>query len=621
MSLVPVRAGPVKALLDGADLRYVRLGGVELVRRLHAAVRDRDWATVPFELSRFELTRDDESFEAAFDARCSGPALELAWSGRIAGSPDGRLAYEFDGRALSDLVYNRIGLCVLHPWRETKGRPYRARTPDGEISGELPELIGPQGYADGVYLALLPAFDRLEIALEAGGAVRFELEGDLFETEDQRNWTDASFKTYSTPLALGYPHRLAAGAALTQRITVVPVGVPSTPDAGEGPVRLCLGEPVGFPLPPIGLGHPPGAVAERELERLRALAPAHLRADVRLVEPGWEGGLAGAAEAAERLGCPLELAVHLRDEQASLLERLAGALAGGPRVERVLVLYADPPEAAPEETTPPPLVRLVRDALAGVVPGAAFAGGTDLNFTELNRSRRSIDELDAVFYPIQPQVHASGDLDLVETLEVQAETVRSAHAFAGGLPVVVSPVTLAPRTATDPRQASLLGAAWTAGSLKYLAESGAAAVTYHETVGVRGVVERGGDVFPLYHPLADAAGWRGTDVLRCESSAPLRAVGLALRTDHGTSLLVANLTAEPQQVFAGPLHGSAAVRRLREETAELARSDPERFRAEQSGLAADGAVGLRLAPFETARVEVEDARPARASERVRDATS
>jgi len=25
--------------------------------------------------------------------------------------------------------------------------------------------------------------------------------------EDQRNWTDASFKTYSTPLALGFPHR------------------------------------------------------------------------------------------------------------------------------------------------------------------------------------------------------------------------------------------------------------------------------------------------------------------------------------------------------------------------------------------------------------------------------
>ena len=31
------------------------------------------------------------------------------------------------------------------------------------------------------------------------------LEGDIFEMEDQRNWTDASFKTFSTPLRIPYP--------------------------------------------------------------------------------------------------------------------------------------------------------------------------------------------------------------------------------------------------------------------------------------------------------------------------------------------------------------------------------------------------------------------------------
>ena len=39
--------------------------------------------------------------------------------------------------------------------------------------------------------------------------VRFE--GDTFETEDHRNWTDASFKTYVRPLALPWPYVLQEG--------------------------------------------------------------------------------------------------------------------------------------------------------------------------------------------------------------------------------------------------------------------------------------------------------------------------------------------------------------------------------------------------------------------------
>ena len=42
-----LRAGPVTVLLDDVDLRYMRIGRTELVRRIYAAVRDRNWNTVP----------------------------------------------------------------------------------------------------------------------------------------------------------------------------------------------------------------------------------------------------------------------------------------------------------------------------------------------------------------------------------------------------------------------------------------------------------------------------------------------------------------------------------------------------------------------------------------------
>ncbi len=111
-------------------------------------------------------------------------------------------------------------------------------------------------------------------------------------------------------------------------------------------------------------------------------------------------------------------------------------------------------------------------------------------------------------YSISPQIHAFTDTDVMENLDAQAETVRSARAIAGEKLVAISPITLRRRfnfhaagdppptpagelpDAVDVRQSSLFGAAWTAGSLKYVSESGASSVTYYESTGWLGVVER-----------------------------------------------------------------------------------------------------------------------------------
>ena len=64
-----LRAGPVTVLLDGVDLRYMRLGRTELVRRIYAAVRDRNWNTVPGTISGLEVDARDDSFEVRFHVR------------------------------------------------------------------------------------------------------------------------------------------------------------------------------------------------------------------------------------------------------------------------------------------------------------------------------------------------------------------------------------------------------------------------------------------------------------------------------------------------------------------------------------------------------------------------
>jgi D-apionolactonase len=618
-----LRAGPVRVLLDGIDLRYASLGATELVRRIYVAVRDRNWNTIADEVSRLELNAHDDSFELRFSVRHVAHDLDFSWQGEITGESSGRITCSLDGVAERDLQYNRIGICVHHPWRETAGARFRARTPEGEIEGVFPDLIGPQLVEEGLIMALFPAFDRLEVDLPQGGSLELEFEGDLWETEDHRNWTDANFKTYSTPLALGFPHDLREGERLRQRVTITPLGV-EAPERGEGPVRLSVGEPTGTRVPAIGLGldgdgHRP---SEREVELLRGLRPAHLRVELKLDGEGWRDELRRAQETAERVGANLLVSLHLHEEHGGRLPAVRDALAGGPGVDYVLVIYLGGRTSTPQETTPPELVDLVRGELGPALRGAAIGGGTEIYFTELNRTRPRTEAWDVVCFSITPQIHAFTDLDIVENLDAQAENVRSAQALAPDKGIVVSPITIRRRVnfhaavpepepgpgelpdSVDVRQPSLLGAAWTAGSLKYMCESGPVAVTYYESTGWRGVLEReggstlpdvfhsrAGEVFPLYHALADVVGWRGADVLRVDSDDPLTAVALAVRTDTGPALLVANLTPKPQEVVVAGVEGALRLRRLsaHEPTDEDA--------------TAEGELELRLEPYEVARAE------------------
>ena len=631
-----LRAGPVTMLLDGVDLRYLRLGDTELVRRVYVAVRDVDWDTVPGTVSGLEVEQRDDGFRVEFDARHARREIDFGWHGTITGDESGRVEVVLDGRAERVFPYNRIGICVHHPWRETKAARFRARTPEGVIEGAFPDEIGPQAFVDGAYHALFAAFDRLEVDLPAGGRLLLEFEGDLWETEDHRNWTDANFKTYSTPIGLGRPAPLEAGQALRQRLVITPLDVP-TDVRTEGPVRLSVGEPTGTRVPPVGLGqdrdhHTPDA---RERELLRSLSPAHLRTEVRLGHEDWRDALAAAQETAAAIGSHLEVSLHLVEEDAAELPALAAALADGPPVARVLVINGDSRTATPAETTRAALIETVRDALGEALRDAAFVGGTEIYFTEVNRTRPELETWDGICYSVTPQIHAFSDVDVVENLDAQAETVRSARAVAGDKAVVVSPITMRRRVnfhaagdpppdvpgeipdSVDVRQSSLLGAAWTTGSLKYVAEAGASSVTYYEATGWRGLIERAagselpdafrsvaGEAFPMYHPLADAIEWEGAEVVACESSDVLAAVGVAVRSEDGrTRLLVANLAPRRQGVVVAPVTGAVTLRRLNESTAAEAGADPAAFRRRFDSVEAAGELELTLDPYEVVRVD------------------
>ena len=166
----------------------------------------------------------------------------------------------------------------------------------------------------------------------------------------------------------------------------------------------------------------------------------------------------------------------------------------------------------------------------------------------------------------------------------------------------------------DPRQASLLGGAWTAASAKNLAEAGARAATYFEVTGWRGVIQgdkspsderfpaQVGQLFPLYHVLTDLARWQNAELLDCTSNRPLDVVGVAVRDAEGSHMLVANLTPRSHEVTVTGLRVSVDLRRMNLETVRMASFDSDQFRAERlRPIAAVSGLRLELAPYETIR--------------------
>jgi D-apionolactonase len=499
-------------------------------------------------------------------------------------------------------------------------------TPDGTVEGAFPDLISPHQ----------PFIDMQSIAHATGdGEIVIRFEGDLWEMEDQRNWTDASYKTYSTPLRLPYPVEIHEGDRVWQRVTIeARGGDAAVPVTGEAKVQVTVDPSRGRTIPPIGLGVAShgGPLSDEDVALLQVLGPAHLHVALDLTESDWQESLARAKQEAGALGAAVAVEVIAGADGAGLKD-LANALSASEvDVARVLV-FADG-----EMVTRATVLAAAREAFGQAGVETLVGGGTRAYFTELNRATLPLEAMDVVSYTLNPQVHAFDNASMTETLAAQPETVRSARAIVGDRPLVVGPITLRPpfnpnATGPDPepapgelpssvdyRQPSLFAAGWLAGSVNALGNAGVDALTYFETTGWRGLIERRdhplrvgkfhswpGMVFPVYHVLADVADFQGGQILPITLSDGLRVQGLALRDGGRVRVVLANMTDEPLSMSLEiPGAGGAMVRRLDDRTVSLAATDPGAFR----GLAEpidmiDGLVNIDLPPFGLATVDTE----------------
>lgn len=589
-------AGPLTAELDAGNLRYIRLGGVEAIRAISFVGRDRNWATYAPDIRDLTVEEDADGFRVSYAAELRDDEQALAYRARIEGRKDGSLSFEAEGEALSDWTTNRTGFVVLHPVEGIAGGPVTVVHTDGATKeSTFPDLVSPGQ----------PFFDirSLTHPVTPDCRVTCTMEGDAYEMEDQRNWSDASYKTYIRPLSKPWPYTLAAGESLSQSVRLSVEGAVPAGDAAGGGVTVRIGGPSGT-MPALGLSAEP-TTAEGDLAVAPTVAEAGPAFLVGRYDPRAGHGtemLRQLRALGEAVGAEvwLEAVVPCQDPSggwtddpavmAADLDTLAAAAReAGLRTAGVIpcpAAYLHSYQPTADWPAVPPLQDLYAETRARF-PGAVVVGGMHTYFTELNRKRPPADALDAITHSTSPIVHAGDDASVMESLESLPSIFRSARAMAPGKSYRIGPSAIGmrfnpygagtvpnpgnARTAMakeDPRQRGLINAAWTLGYVARAAAEGVAALALSAPTGPFGLIHRPGAteqpapwydeaaradpgtvlVYPAYHVVAGLARLAGRTLLATQSSAPSRVLGLAAEDGDGRVLWLANLTPSPVDV-------------------------------------------------------------------------
>lgn len=559
-----LQAGPLNLVYDNGFIRRISYGQTELLRMIYFALRDHNWNTLPHHIENEELFIEDDQFRIAYDCNHTEGGVEIMeWKCTIEGHPDGGIVFEITGRMKETFLKNRAGFCILHPLT-VAGTICQILHPGGtKTRKEFPREISAEN-----------PYKNIQSMTWGGAGADFSLEfvGDIFETEDQRNWADASFKTFCTPLDKPFPVEMKRGQKVHQRVTFRPTTLLTV--NGDAPAFVTLKRTDRRAiLPALGIAcsSEVSPLSDHHILMLRALSLSHYRIDLYPGNGDFARRFSDEYETAYSMGVALEVALHLTENFREEMEAFM-ILCRQNRVNlrKVLLLSSNVLVTS----------QIVIDnakSLKDALPRVLIGGGTNYNFNEINKNRFYPGELDYIGFSVDPQEHASDSLTIIENAIGLDDLVRSTKAIYGDrLQVHISPLTLRKRynpyatdpadlcieesRKADPRQKDGLGALWTFESIRSLTEGGALAVTCYQTAGNQGVISAEGEPYPLYHVLRNFGAYQGRPVQILESSEPLSVSAMIL---DNKILALANLSGEAKVVLWGGTEYTLAADEVR----------------------------------------------------------
>ena len=611
-------------------------------------MRDEHWGTCIPQIFNLDLKNHRNGFRISYNAKCENGHQTLSYEAMIEGAADGSLEFQVKGVSESGFLTSRAGFVVLHPLNGVAGCPVSVTHVDGSIEHSVfPKQIKPSQ----------PFFDirALSHQVAPGLSVTCTMEGDAFEMEDHRNWTDASYKTYIRPLSKPHPYTLEAGKLFDQRVVLSVEG--SAPlvalEETDSVVKVSIENELVGRLPEFALAlHPDYA------EDSFAVARSIKQAQVKYLFCSFDASLGhGAHEmlqfkrAGEETGTLLilEAVLPLRDDSGEYTDDLAVLTADIDVIKEAVdeagvdfamispspACYHNSYQSNGDWPLAPPLKKvyeLVRQAF----PLAMLAGGMHSYFTELNRLRPPVGSIDVVTHSSCPIVHASDDVSVMETLEALPWVFGAVRELVSEKPYWIGPTAIgmrfnpyAARTEAnpnnvrgamvdmDPRQRGLFNAAWSLGYIAQAVVGRVSGLCLSSIVGAAGVAwqkmafeqpwfdqqDTNTAVFPVYHVIAGLAPKAGVKVRKVNYPTSPGVPITALAFDHEGELEIwlGNTSSNNHTLDLPNVGPEATIQRLDTSTFELCCSNPEGFSSTRTPLTS---ARLTLGPYAVIRVRM-----------------
>ena len=569
--------------LARAAVRNVRYKNIQIIDLLYTAIRPWDWSTLdPDQHSEdVKVTGDicvitiKDSFAGALDAQTE-----------ITISKDNKFTVAYELRGLAEYSVNRWGICFCLNSADWMGSTVKSQGNEYQ----LPAAISPQRVVDGVTQGLFPAANEMLFAATDQRSIKVVSTGKVLEAEDQRNWTDNTYKIYSGSLSEPRPFVTSAGSLWQQSVTFE-ISPPNkqVPDGS----KIIVNEIDS--LPSIGL-----QFNTDSLLPLDALNNALFLLDIDHIRINEESLTAQKINTVSTNGLIVEAALlssHSGDQLHRDIEHLNKQIPAGSRIliqreGREIVEIGDLPK---------------NQSLSSFIPG------TDAYLVDLHRNKYQFGE--SISYSMVPTVHSSDVETIFKTLYTQRESIQFAQEFLAQR-VLVSPITFSTRgnpetghardqriNFANPEMAlrirTIEGAAWTLGSIFALASAGAYSGTWHELFGEFGIIYPDGDAIkfsPTFHALAALGAHHAHEITIATS---LDNSWVAFENREAKKIVVASLRPWAIEITANVLAGYETIQSLRASEAEKASQIMDWWSYAETTPIFSG-LPLTLAPFEIA---------------------
>ena len=571
--------------LAQAAIRNVTYKGAQLIDLLYTAIRPWDWSTlVPEEHTEDVKVIGTECIITISDTFASAMVAQTI----ITLSTTNTFAVEYQLKGLAEYSVNRWGICFcLHSgdWMgsivNSSGNTYT-----------LLQDISPQRVVDGVTQGLFPAANEMHFVAPDQRFIKATSTGKVLEAEDQRNWTDNTYKIYSGSLSEPRPFVTSSGSIWKQSIKFE-VGAPS--GAATDPAKIVVREIEA--LPSIGLQfNTEPLLSPDDLEKALVLLDIdHLRVNEESLTAQKIATTASSGLILEAALLSSNGGAALQSEVTQLSQRVpAGSRILIQREGREIVEAADIPK---------------NESLSSYIPG------TDAYLVDLHRNKYEFGS--SVSYSMVPTVHSADTETIFKTLYTQRESIEFAQKHIAPQ-VFISPITFSTRGNPETghsrderinfanldaasRIRTIEGAAWTLGSIFALASAGAFSGSWHELFGESGVIysQSGATKFsPTFHALSALGAHHAHQITIATS---LDNSWVAFENRESKRILVSSLRPWSLEITAKVLAGYKSIQSLRSDECDRASQIMDWWSyAETTPISAD--FPLTLAPFEIALI-------------------